>query len=76
MQYISILRKCKMRARLTTARTAMHSKFPLSEPLWIEWLDDEIAACHNEESINHVEQLFGLAVQDYLSIPIWTKYLK
>ena len=65
-----------MKARLALARQAMHSRFPLAEPLWIEWLDDEIAASTTEERHRKTEQLFGLAVQEYLSIPLWAKYIR
>lgn len=65
-----------MKARLSAARKAMHSKFPLSEPLWLEWLDDESAGTHSEASRKAVEELFDRAVQDYLSIPIWLKYIQ
>ncbi|KAI9342815.1 hypothetical protein BDR26DRAFT_858805 [Obelidium mucronatum] len=83
---------------LRAARQAMHSLFPLSEDLWIEWLDDELAVFSNfvasssslpssssspeENSVVDVQEkglflldLFNLAVQDYLSIPLWVKYL-
>ena len=76
MQYINLLRKCKMKARLALARQSMHSRFPLAEPLWLEWLDDETAACTTEERSKKTEQLFGLAVQDYLSVPLWAKYIQ
>lgn len=75
VQYIGLLRKCKMKARLAMARRAMHSKFPLSEDLWMQWLDDEIQTSGAAERTNSIEELFGMAVQDYLSISIWIKYL-
>lgn len=33
-QYIEVLRRCKMGARLREARQAMHDVFPLTEQLW------------------------------------------
>lgn len=65
-----------MKARLASARQAMHSRFPLTEHLWTEWLDDEIAASTTEAKCKETEKLFSLAVQDYLSIPLWARYLQ
>lgn len=75
MQYIALLRKCKMKARLKSARQAMHSRFPLAESLWLEWLADEEEAVESPQDAEEVEKLYELAVQDYLSIAIWAKYL-
>lgn len=50
----------------------MRENFPLTEHLWVEWLDDEAPATSCAEMV----QLFELAVGDYLSIPIWHKYLE
>lgn len=33
-QYIEVLRRCRMGARLREARQAMHAAFPLTEQLW------------------------------------------
>lgn len=49
----------------------MHDLFPLSEHLWLQWLED--AAETGEGSM---PALFDLAVQDYLSVPIWQQYLR
>lgn len=71
-QYITLLRKAKLRERLKAARRAMQELFPLTEQLWVEWLDDEAPSTPCAEMI----KLFELAVGDYLSIPIWRKYLE
>jgi hypothetical protein len=34
LQYIEVLRRCKMGSRLHEARQAMHAAFPLTEALW------------------------------------------
>ena len=65
-----------MKARLGSARHAMHSRFPLAEHLWLEWLNDEAASASSEETIKKTVQLFALAVQDYLSVPLWSKYIE
>lgn len=70
-----MLRKCRLRERLRAARAAMQQQFPLSEQLWLEWLDDEAAAAKSPKAVVAVEKLFESAVQDYLSIALWAKYL-
>ncbi len=75
MQYIAVLRRCKMHERLRSARRAMHTRFPFSEALWLEWLEDELAGSRHAADQARIEALFDLAVQDYLSIPIWLRYL-
>ena len=65
-----------MKARVRSAREAMYARFPLAEPLWLEWLDDEVPAATSPATVAEVERLFQQAVQDYLSISIWAKYLQ
>lgn len=76
VQYIGVLRKCKLRERLRTARESMHEHYPLTEQLWLEWLKDEIDSAGSAASKGHTEQLFQKAVQDYLSVPIWKAYME
>lgn len=73
LQYIALLRKCKMQTRLDAARQAMQARFPLPEGMWLAWLDDELAGKLN---VDRALELFALAVQDYLSVPVWAVYLK
>ena len=66
-----------MHERLRAARRKMHRLFPFSEALWLVWLADELARPLNDAAdLARVEELFEAAVQDYLSIPIWTRYLR
>lgn len=53
----------------------MHDRFPLTQQLWLEWLDDEESSLKSAESPQELEKLYDLAVSDYLSIPIWLRYL-
>ena len=73
MQYISLLRKNQMKSRVRSARQAMQTIFPLSQELWLEWLDDELTAKADDAFL---DSLFKLAVEDYLSIAIWERYLR
>lgn len=72
VQYITLLRKAKLRERLKAARRTMQEVFPLTEQLWVEWLDDEAPST----SCAGMMKLFELAVGEYLSIAIWRKYLE
>ena len=76
LQYIGVLRKCKLRERLRTAREAMHEHYPLTEQLWLEWLQDETGSADSSAGKEQTEQLFQKAVQDYLSVPIWKAYME
>lgn len=73
LQYIGVLRKCKMRERLRTARQAMQERFPLTDDLWLDWLADER---EGGAEPSHMTQLYDLAVGDYLSIPLWEDYVR
>ncbi|KAJ3267267.1 Splicing factor [Chytriomyces hyalinus] len=87
-RYISLLKALgpAMADELRQARQSMHSIFPLSEDLWLEWLQaeidsfDELRPGTDSESVQTlgraILELFELAVQDYLSIPIWKRYLE
>lgn len=76
LQYVNILRQCKLREKLRTARESMQERYPLTEQLWLEWLQDEIALANNTAAQEQVEQLFQKAVKDYLSVPIWKAYIE
>jgi len=75
-QYIATLRRCKMRERLRSARRAMHARFPFSEALWLEWLDDDLPGGRGPDARAQAEALLDTAVQDYLSVPVWARYLR
>lgn len=76
LQYIDLLRKCKMTQRLKAARRAMQALFPLSEDIWLQWLADEQSAVKTPQHVQALQQVYDLAVQDYLSVSIWESYLR
>lgn len=53
----------------------MHEQYPLTEPLWLEWLQDEVALQESSKA-QDVSNLFQTAVKDYLSVHIWAAYIK
>ncbi|KAJ3295545.1 Splicing factor [Borealophlyctis nickersoniae] len=73
--YISALRRAADLEKLRAAREAMAGVFPLSEDLWMEWIQDEkeIAATANEKE--SILELFERATADYLSIKLWHAYV-
>lgn len=75
LQYVSVLRKCKLREKLRSARQSMQERYPLTESLWLEWLEDEVAALDQTKAADILE-LFQIAVKDYLSVQIWAAYIK
>ncbi len=54
----------------------MASLFPLSEQLWSDWVNDELAQVQSHEDVRRIQALFARAVQDYFSISIWVSYLE
>ncbi|KAK9813405.1 hypothetical protein WJX73_006344 [Symbiochloris irregularis] len=76
LQYIELLRNCKMAQRLKTARRAMQKLFPLSEDIWLQWLEDEQVVAQAAAKQQQMTELYQLALQDYLSIVLWTRYLR
>ncbi|RUS26369.1 hypothetical protein BC938DRAFT_470863 [Jimgerdemannia flammicorona] len=76
IQLIQALRKATMFDELRTAREEMHRIFPLTEAMWLEWIEDEKRIALQKEEKARVVMLYKESVKDYLSIPIWASYLK
>lgn len=69
VQYLTLLRRSGLKEKLKTAREAFRTRFPLSETLWMEWMEDET----EKETM---DMLFDFALEDYLSMTIWKKRLE
>ena len=76
MQYVELLRKCNLTTQLRAAHERMAGLFPLSEQLWTEWVNDELAAVEGSEDIARIQVLFDRATKDYFSVAIWCSYLE
>ena len=76
VQFIDVLRRCKMKERLREVRKAMQARFPLSESLWLDWILDELDSVTGEEDILKVEALLEESHKDYLSIALWIQHLE
>ena len=74
--------------RLRAARERFRGHFPLSGPLWLEWIADEerlvsagrFAAAGEEGTAataarTRILALYAEAVKDYQSVPLWLKYI-
>ena len=73
---LASMRRAKLRSRLRAAREAMARRFPLTEQLWREWLEDEVAGASSVEDVDAIGALYELAVRDFLSVPLWQSYIE
>ncbi len=74
---VGVLRRCGVHERLAEARRAMAERFPLEERLWLEWLEDEAGGAGGAAAPRErLAALFEAAVGDYLSVPVWLRYLE
>ena len=61
---------CKENGELVELRAARENfskYFPLTEKLWLEWIEDEKTLCDTEESHENLVKLFERGIEDYLS---------
>ncbi|KAJ3079472.1 Squamous cell carcinoma antigen recognized by T-cells 3, partial [Quaeritorhiza haematococci] len=63
---INALRSTGDTQGVRSAREAMHAVFPLSEGLWVDWINDEIQLATEEAEKRAILDLFSRAVDDYL----------
>ncbi len=47
-QYINLLRELKLNVKLREAHEKMAAKFPLTDQLWQEWVEDELGAVRTQ----------------------------
>ncbi|KAF9946278.1 Splicing factor [Mortierella alpina] len=65
-QLITLLKSADMLEELRAAREAMNAAFPLSEELWMEWIEDESNMAASEEEKKHILELYHRATSEYL----------
>ena len=58
------------------AREAMAAVFPLTAGIWAPWLEDEARLAGTERERLGVLALYGRAVGDYLSVPLWLAFVE
>ncbi|ORY95926.1 hypothetical protein BCR43DRAFT_493818 [Syncephalastrum racemosum] len=71
IQLIGLLEQADIPDQLEAARTRMHETFPLTQDLWLNWINDAIKSGDNEK----IRSLYDEAAADYLSIPIWKSFV-
>ncbi|KAG0071367.1 Squamous cell carcinoma antigen recognized by T-cells 3, partial [Podila epicladia] len=74
IQLITLLKSAAMFEELRAAREAMSAVFPLSEELWLQWINDESNMAASEDEKENVLNLYERATTDYLSVAIWKSY--
>ncbi|KAL1534950.1 squamous cell carcinoma antigen recognized by T-cells 3-like [Salvia divinorum] len=75
VQYIKALRKQGDLEKLSQAREAMSSLFPLTSDMWREWAKDQTTISSSLEALPQIEKLYELGVSDYMSVDLWCDYL-
>ncbi|KAG2446465.1 hypothetical protein HYH02_008457 [Chlamydomonas schloesseri] len=78
LEYITLLRSTPgLRTRLHDAHEALAAKFPLSEELWLAWVNDELAAVNGPDDVAGLLSLLRrAATRDYLAPGVWDLYLE
>ncbi|GAN01383.1 squamous cell carcinoma antigen-like [Mucor ambiguus] len=74
VKYIELLKQLDLQDQLEEARVAMHDIYPLTETLWLDWINDAKKDTSVEGQIKLLS-LYNHAEQDYLSIKIWKDYV-
>ena len=62
-----------MGSALESARQGMHALFPLPESMWLAWATDQEQSGADAAAL---VKLCAEAVEDYLSVPLWERYLR
>ena len=75
VRYVALLRACGLREKLREARQAFHDAFPLTETMWLEWIEDESAALETVEDVERLEALLGESHEDYMSVSLWSEHI-
>ncbi|KAI8969015.1 hypothetical protein BDF20DRAFT_916429 [Mycotypha africana] len=76
VQLIGLLKKAGFDDQLEEARLAMHDIYPLSEDLWLDWINDTKKHANTVEGQAKLQDLYNKAEQDYFSIRIWKDYVE
>lgn len=65
VKYIELSRQLDLQDQLQEARVAMHDIYPLTEKIWLDWINDAKKDTSVEGQINLLS-LYEHAEQDYL----------
>ncbi|KAI7884372.1 hypothetical protein K492DRAFT_234766 [Lichtheimia hyalospora FSU 10163] len=75
VKLIETLKGLNMPEYLQDAREAMHKLYPLTESMWLDWINDTKSTATDTDGVNKVLSLYEKASEDYLSIPIWKSFV-
>jgi RNA recognition motif-containing protein len=73
IELINLYRKNGNLSEARKIRSTLADAYPLSEKLWLEWIDDEQKKAETDEEQDYVSSLYKKAVEDYISVDIWVK---
>ena len=74
VRHVSLLRACRLREKLREARAAFQRAYPLTENMWLEWVEDESEALETMEDVARLETLLQKSHEDYLSVSLWKEH--
>ncbi|XP_067938564.1 squamous cell carcinoma antigen recognized by T-cells 3-like [Watersipora subatra] len=60
--------------QLTNVRKSFSHHFPLTQDLWLDWINDEKALISTSHDKNNLLELFKKAVDDYICVDLWIEY--
>ncbi|KAI9266585.1 hypothetical protein BDA99DRAFT_506099 [Phascolomyces articulosus] len=75
VRLIELLQQMNMEDELEQARKKMHDIYPLTEAMWLAWLEDAKKKADTENGDDYVRGLFEDAFGDYFSIAIWESFV-
>ncbi|KAI8139243.1 hypothetical protein BJV82DRAFT_627738 [Fennellomyces sp. T-0311] len=75
VRLIELLQQVPMDDELDRARAQMHEIYPLSESMWLDWINDTKEKEDSEEREEKLLWLYEEANRDYFSIPIWNSFV-
>jgi RNA recognition motif-containing protein len=73
IELINLYRKSGNLVEARKIRTTLADSYPLSEKLWLEWLEDEQPKAETDDEQDYISSLYKKAVEDYISVDIWVK---
>ena len=76
VEYLAVLRKCRMMERLKDARWDMLRVFPMTERMWLEWVHDDMEQASGVEDLVRIGRLFEESHGDFLSVELWMQHIE
>ena len=76
VRYVALLRTCRLREKLREARYAFQEVYPLTENMWLEWVEDESEALETMDDVVQLEALLWKSHDDYMSVSLWKEHIQ